>query len=291
MRGLSRWDQGSVGLFFGPFRAVREYRVARFLVVPSNHSKPITNYLEDRARPVCAPYSYSVDWHYSWLFCVGEFVMRSSLSIALVALGGLLMFACGGSDSGENRGGGGTGGTGITLDCPTLDPRPADCDKGCTSSAQCEASFCDNGQCVAHCTATQGCGANSTCNVSGRCVPNMNTGGTGGTGNTGGGTSCLSVSIELATDRSHSQHHDDRRSAAAVYGLRTSTTVSNRWRTGALRRRRTDWDASRRCARSEMALTIRITVGRSSASSIPSREFGLTLYWKRSGSTSSDGSM
>ena len=124
--------------------------------------------------------------------------MRSSLSIALVALGGLLMFACGGSDSGENRGGGGmggTGGTGITLDCSALDPRPADCDKDCTSSAQCEASFCDNGKCVAHCTATQGCGANSTCNVSGRCVPNMNTGGTGGTGNTGGGNSCQSVII------------------------------------------------------------------------------------------------
>ena len=125
--------------------------------------------------------------------------MRSSLSIALVALGGLLMLACGGGDSGENRGGGGMGGTGITLDCSTLDPRPADCDKDCTSSAQCEASFCDNGKCVAHCTATQGCGANSTCNVSGRCVPNMNTGGTGGTGNTGGGSVC--PHLELATDR------------------------------------------------------------------------------------------
>jgi len=118
--------------------------------------------------------------------------MRSSLSIALVALGGLLMLACGGSDSGENRGGGGMGGTGITLDCSALDPRPADCDKDCTSSAQCEASFCDNGKCVAHCTATQGCGANATCNVSGRCVPNTNTGGTGGTG---GGNSCQSVTI------------------------------------------------------------------------------------------------
>ncbi|MBW2376592.1 MAG: hypothetical protein JRF55_11485, partial [Deltaproteobacteria bacterium] len=125
--------------------------------------------------------------------------MRSSLSIVLVALGGLLMLACGGSDSGENRGGGGvggTGGTGITLDCSTLDPRPADCDKDCTSSSQCEASFCNNGKCVAHCTATQGCGANSTCNVSGRCVPNMNTGGTGGTGNTGGGNSCQSVEVK-----------------------------------------------------------------------------------------------
>ena len=123
--------------------------------------------------------------------------MRSSLSIALVALGGLLMLACGGSGSdGPPKGGGGTGGTGgITLDCSTLDPRPADCDKDCTSSSQCEASFCDNGKCVAHCTATQGCGANSTCNVSGRCVPNMNTGGTGGTGNAGGGNSCQSVQV------------------------------------------------------------------------------------------------
>jgi hypothetical protein len=150
--------------------------------------------------------------------------MRSSLSIALVALGGLLMLACGGSDSGENRGGGGmggTGGTGITLDCSTLDPRPADCDKDCTSSAQCEASFCNNGKCVAHCTATQGCGSNSTCNVSGRCVPNMNTGGTGGTGgtgNTGGGNSCQSVSITptrsipnvmFLVDQSYSMNADD----------------------------------------------------------------------------------
>jgi hypothetical protein len=90
-------------------------------------------------------------------------------------------------------GGGGAGGTGgLTLDCSTLDPRPADCDKDCTSSAQCEASFCDNGKCVAHCTATEGCDSNSTCNVSGRCVPDMGTGGTGGTGNTNG---CQSVTI------------------------------------------------------------------------------------------------
>jgi hypothetical protein len=45
---------------------------------------------------------------------------------------------------------------------------------------------------VAHCTANEGCSEDATCNVSGRCIPNM---GTGGTGNTGGGNACQSVTI------------------------------------------------------------------------------------------------
>jgi hypothetical protein len=83
----------------------------------------------------------------------------------------------------------------VVLDCDTLSNPPPDCDKTCSSDAQCEASFCSNGKCVAQCTADEGCGADATCNVSGRCVPNVGTGGTGGSGNTGGGNGCQSVTI------------------------------------------------------------------------------------------------
>ena len=119
--------------------------------------------------------------------------MRSWVSIVLVALAGLVVLACGGDTSdGPPFGSGGTGGTGgVTLTCNTLVDPPADCDKVCTSDTQCEASFCDSGVCVANCTPTEGCGENWTCNVRGRCIPNVSTGGTGGTGN----TDCQSVTI------------------------------------------------------------------------------------------------
>ncbi len=118
--------------------------------------------------------------------------MRSWVSIVLVALAGLVILACGGDTSdGPPKGSGGSGG--VTPSCETLVDPPADCDKACTSDTQCEASFCDSGKCVAQCTATEGCDDNSTCNVRGRCMLDVGTGGTGGAGNSGGG--CQSVTI------------------------------------------------------------------------------------------------
>jgi hypothetical protein len=97
--------------------------------------------------------------------------------------------------TGGTAGGGGIGGSGgVTLDCATLADPPPDCQKSCTSDSQCEASFCANGSCLAHCTADEGCAAGSSCNVSGRCVPDVGTGGMGGSGNTGGGA-CQSVEV------------------------------------------------------------------------------------------------
>ncbi len=121
--------------------------------------------------------------------------MRSWVSIVLVALAGLVILACGGDTSdGPPFGSGGTGGTGgVTLNCETLENPPPDCNKPCTSDTQCEASFCNSGVCVANCASDEDCDENSTCNVSGRCILNMGTGGTGGTGNIGGG--CQSVTI------------------------------------------------------------------------------------------------
>ena len=120
--------------------------------------------------------------------------MHSWVSIVLMALMGLVVLACGGDSSDPRIGTGGTGGTGgTTLNCETLVDPPPDCEKSCTSDTQCEASFCDSGVCVAHCTSTEGCGDNETCNVRGRCI-NTGTGGTGGTGNTGG-NACQSVTI------------------------------------------------------------------------------------------------
>ena len=120
--------------------------------------------------------------------------MRSSLSIAIVAFGGLLMLACGGSGSdGPPKGGGGTGGAGLS--CETLVPAPEGCDELCPNGSDTECmlgTHCLNGVCVAQCTATQGCAIGASCNVRGRCVPNVGTGGTGGTGNTNG---CQSVTI------------------------------------------------------------------------------------------------
>ena len=123
--------------------------------------------------------------------------MRSSLSIALVAFGGLVMLACGGSGSdGPPKGGGGTGGTGgVNMSCETLDPVPEGCDDLCPSGSDSECTLgthCLNGTCEAQCTATQGCAEGASCNVRGRCVPDVGTGGTGGTGNTNG---CQSVTI------------------------------------------------------------------------------------------------
>jgi len=120
--------------------------------------------------------------------------MRSSLSIAIVAFGGLLMLACGGSGSdGPPKGGGGTGGAGLS--CETLVPAPEGCDELCPNGSDTECmlgTHCLNGVCVAQCTATQGCAIGASCNVRGRCVPNVGTGGTGGSGNTNG---CQSVTI------------------------------------------------------------------------------------------------
>ena len=121
--------------------------------------------------------------------------MRSSLSIAIVAFGGLLMLACGGSGSdGPPKGGGGTGGAGLS--CETLVPAPEGCDDLCPNGSDSECTLgthCLNGACEAQCTATQGCAVGASCNVRGRCVDG--TGGSGGTGNTGGGNSCQSVTI------------------------------------------------------------------------------------------------
>ncbi len=116
------------------------------------------------------------------------------LSIVLAGLGGLAMVACG-ADGSDPRIGGTGGSGGVVLSCQSLDPPPDDCDEVCSSDRDCEASFCENGRCVAHCTATQGCGAGWTCNTSnGRCIPDTGTGGTAGTGNSGG-NGCQSVTI------------------------------------------------------------------------------------------------
>ena len=123
--------------------------------------------------------------------------MRSALSIVFVGLGGLALVACGGSGSGDpySGGNGGNGGSGgVALNCGTLTDPPPDCQKSCTSDSQCEASFCANGSCLAQCTAEEGCAVGSTCNVSGRCVPDVGSGGTGGSGNTGG-SGCQSVEV------------------------------------------------------------------------------------------------
>jgi len=123
--------------------------------------------------------------------------MRSALSIVFVGLGGLALVACGGSGSGDpySGGNGGNGGSGgVALNCGTLTDPPPDCQKSCTSDSQCDASFCANGSCLAQCTAEEGCAVGSTCNVSGRCVPDVGSGGTGGSGNTGG-SGCQSVEV------------------------------------------------------------------------------------------------
>lgn len=123
--------------------------------------------------------------------------MRNWLSMVFVCLAGLAMIAaCGGDGTGgpySGGSGGSSGSGGVTFDCSTLSNPPADCDKACGSDSECTASYCNNGKCVANCTAEEGCGAGSTCNTTrGRCVPDIGTGGTGGTGNSNG---CQSVTI------------------------------------------------------------------------------------------------
>jgi hypothetical protein len=123
--------------------------------------------------------------------------MRSALSIVFVGLGSLVLVACGDGGAGDGGAGNsrGTGGSGgVTLDCTTLTNPPPDCQKSCASDSQCEASFCSNGVCLAQCTADEGCATGSSCNISGRCVPDMGTGGTAGTGNIGG-SGCQSVEV------------------------------------------------------------------------------------------------
>lgn len=124
--------------------------------------------------------------------------MRNWLWMMLLAVGGLAALACSGTGSdGPPFGSGGSGGFGGALDCAALTPPPAGCDDACPSGSDSECqlgTFCDNGACTAQCTASQGCAQGSTCNVRGRCVLDVSTGGTGGTGNTGG-NGCQSVQV------------------------------------------------------------------------------------------------
>ncbi len=122
--------------------------------------------------------------------------MRSWVSMMVVAFGGLMFWACSGDGSGGGPyGGGGSGG--VALDCSSLTAPPPGCDEPCPSGSdsECEdGTFCDDGACTAQCTAQEGCGPGATCNVRGRCVPDVSTGGTGGTGNTGG-NGCQSIQV------------------------------------------------------------------------------------------------
>jgi hypothetical protein len=202
--------------------------------------------------------------------------MRSLLSIVFVGLAGLALAACSDGDSdGVRSGGGGTGGA--VLDCATLINPPADCDKSCADDSECTASYCENNTtCVAHCTANEGCSEDATCNVSGRCIPNM---GTGGTGNTGGTSVC--GQLELATDR-------------VIPNIMMIVD-----RSGSM-----DWDFSgcdpndpndpcEFVAPSRWDAVVDALVGINGL--VPELDdiarFGLTLYWKTDGSTSPDGSM
>ncbi|KPK13460.1 MAG: hypothetical protein AMJ62_15205 [Myxococcales bacterium SG8_38] len=116
----------------------------------------------------------------------------------LMGLCGLIALACGGEGSGGSGGpfgGGGSGGVG--LDCTTLTNPPPGCDDACPSGSDSECAlgtFCENGRCTAQCTEQEGCGEGFDCNVRGRCVPDVSTGGMGGTGNTGG-NGCQSVQV------------------------------------------------------------------------------------------------
>jgi len=162
----------------------------------------------------------------------------------------------------------------VVLDCAALINPPADCDKSCADDSDCTASYCENNTtCVAHCTADEGCGEDSSCNVSGRCIPNM---GTGGTGNTGGGSVC--GQLELATDR-------------VIPNIMMIVD-----RSGSM-----DWDFSgcdptdpcEFVAPSRWDAVVDALVGTNGL--VPELDdiarFGLTLYWKESGSRPDDGSM
>jgi hypothetical protein len=112
--------------------------------------------------------------------------MRNRHWILFAAFVGLWVAACSSESSdGTNRNTGGTsGGGGTVLTCDDLIAPPLDCGKTCGSNSDCDASFCDSGQCVANCTDEQGCGENEFCNSRGSCV-RLSTGGVGGTGGIG----------------------------------------------------------------------------------------------------------
>lgn len=124
--------------------------------------------------------------------------MRSGLSIVLVAVGGLVVLACGGGGSdGPPFGSGGTAGTGGGgLTCETLENPPAGCDTPCPGGdADCEAgTFCLNGVCSAQCTTDPDCGSGYACTPRGTCLLVTGTGGTGGTGNSGG-NACRDIEV------------------------------------------------------------------------------------------------
>ena len=152
--------------------------------------------------------------------------MRNWLWILLVALLGLVALACGGNGSdGNGFSSGGTGGTagtgGVTLTCDTLPDPPLDCGKTCASDSQCEASFCNNGVCVANCATDADCGPNASCNVRGRCVPTVVTGGTGGTGNTG---VCRDVEVTPSRSIPNVMFHVDQSGS-----MTDSFGTENRW--------------------------------------------------------------
>ena len=96
----------------------------------------------------------------------------------------------GAAGAGGVGGAGGNGGAGLS--CETLVPAPDGCDDLCPNGSDSECmlgTHCLNGVCAAQCTATQGCAVAASCNVRGRCVPDV------GTGGTGGGNACQSVTI------------------------------------------------------------------------------------------------
>jgi hypothetical protein len=172
---------------------------------------------------------------------------------------------------------GGTGGNGgMTLSCETLTDPPNDCGKSCTSDLECEGAFCSNGVCAAHCTGSEGCGANEDCNLRGRCVSMMSTGGTGGSGNTGGGNVC--GELEVATDR-------------VIPNIMMIVD-----RSGSMNYDFNDCQPNRSCSfvpPSRWDAVVDALVGPTGLvrelDSIA--RFGLTLYWKTGGDTSGDGSM
>lgn len=116
--------------------------------------------------------------------------MRHRHWILFAAFIGLVVVACSSDDSGEPRGTGGSGG--VVLTCDSLIDPPDDCGNPCTSDSECTASFCGSRECVANCTAEEGCGENETCNARGRCIRDVTIGGTGGTG---GGGVCRDISV------------------------------------------------------------------------------------------------
>ena len=99
--------------------------------------------------------------------------MHRWLSIFFVVVGAVGIGACGGDGTGNPFNG--TGGTsGNPLKCSDFTIPPPGCDDPCPGgdSACQDGTFCFNGVCSAQCTAEQGCGEGSYCNVRGRCISN-----------------------------------------------------------------------------------------------------------------------